>query len=138
MTRDDAVRLVKAVFRAVGQESPGLNEKGFGGLMLGLAQVFFEHQPPSGALLGRAHIYTFRKEPRPGALESLQAEENAGTNTGGGSFEFIPENRGAFLTRAYAEPLDEAVFVQQIGEMGAASLEWRDGALQRAFEKARG
>ena len=138
MTRDDAVRLVQAVFRAVGQQSPGLNEKGFGGLMLGTAQVFFEHQPQSGALLGRAHIYTFRKDPRPGALESLRAEEKAGTSTGGGSFEFVPENRGAFLTRVYTEPVDEAAFVQQIGQLGEASLEWRDGALPRAFEKARG
>src|SRR5262245_36168675 len=113
MTRDDAVRLVQAVFKAVGQQSPGLSEKGFGGLMLGTAQVFFEHQPPDGPLLSRAHIYTFRNDPKPAALESLRAEEAAGTAAGGGRFEFVPESRAAFLTRSYPEPVDEAAFVRE-------------------------
>lgn len=135
MTRDEAVRLVQAVFKSVGQQSPGLNEKGFGGVMLGVAQVYFEHQAASQKLVCRAHIFTFPKEPEPGKIAGFEQEEQSGTPTGGGRFEYMPENKGIFLTRSYDKAADAEVFVREVGELAKASLVWRDEVFARVMER---
>ncbi len=134
MTRDDAVKLVKAVHKLAGAESPGLNEKGFGGLMLGLAQLYFEHTTAQ-SLVCRAHVFSLPREATPALLAALE-EEGQG-QLGGGAFEYLPENRGLFLTRAYDVPLDEQVFLADIQALGLASLAWRKDVLPTAFERAR-
>jgi hypothetical protein len=138
MTREDAVRMAKAILKAAGAEGgPGLNEKGLGGAMLGQAQVYFEHQAQPPAFVVRAHVYTFRKEPSPALLQALEAEGRRPERTGGGRLEYIAENRGLFLSRAYAQPVADEVLVAEVRPLAEASLAWRNDVLPKAMEASR-
>jgi hypothetical protein len=138
MTRDDAVRLVKSVFKEIGAESPGLNEKGFGGTMLGRAQVNFEHREKEGELEVLAHVYTFRNEPKPNVLAALEEEARGGAPLGGGQYRYMPENKGVFLARVYREPVEEASFLADVKALAEASLVWRREVYPRALDRAFG
>ena len=79
MTRDEAQRLVQSFFRATGQmNSPGLNPQGFGGMVVGEAQLYFEYRSDEQALECSALIYKFRDPPKPGVLEGFQQEAKGG------------------------------------------------------------
>lgn len=72
MTHEGALRLVRAVFHTHGRESPGLNEAGFGGLMLPDADILFEYDTV-GQLVCRAHLLTL--DLTAAELEALRQEE---------------------------------------------------------------
>ena len=125
MTRAQAAALVQALFAALGQKSEGLNAQGFGGLSLGESDLFFEHRA-DGALRCSARIYRFRAAPKPKVLEAFRQVERAqGCDTGGGRFDFQPENGGIYLSRQIVEPLDPAAFVEEMKRLGAAAERWR-------------
>lgn len=137
MTREEAGRTVQALFRRANMTSSGLNDKGFGGLMIGKAQLYFEHRAKETDLVCRAHIFTFRKEPRPGVIDGLRKEETRGALTGGGHVEYMTENSGVFLTRHYLQPVAEGTFLADMDALANASLVWRDDVLPRVFEATR-
>lgn len=135
MTRDEAVKLVKAAAKLGGiEETPGLNAKGLGGFMLGPAQVYFEHQAQPPSLVCRAHIFTRHKDLDAG-LRAILEEEGKG-HLGGGRFEYMSGNRAMFLTREYAGGVEEAAFVAEVRALAEASMVWRREVLPRASERA--
>lgn len=135
MTRDEAVKLVKAAAKLGGiEETPGLNAKGLGGFMLGPAQVYFEYQAKPPSLVCRAHIFTRHKDLDAGLRAIL--EEEGKDHLGGGRFEYMSENRAMFLTREYAGGVEEAAFVAEVRALAEASMVWRREVLPRASERA--
>lgn len=138
MTRDDAVAMVQRLFRAYGVRSEGLNAGGFGGAMIGLGQVYFEHRP-DGILLCSALIYRFHNEPKPGVLAGFEEEARAGhTDTGGGALHYEPENRGLYLARAYPTPVLDRAFRRDIESLLRASLVWGREVLERVAARVFG
>jgi hypothetical protein len=135
MTRADAIRLVKALFAALQTESPGLNEQGFGGVMLPDADLYFEHQTPGDCLVCYGRIFEFRKDAAPAVLDALQAEGRS--LPPGLRVEYVSETRRLFLTRTYDEVVDENVFVEQMLELAKTTATWSNEVLSRAFEAAR-
>lgn len=135
MTRADAIRLVKALFRAVQMESPGLNEQGFGGIMLPDADLYFEHQSPGDCLVCYGRIFEFRKDAEPAVLDALHAEGQS--LPPGLCVEYIPETRRLFLARTYGDVVEEKVFVEQMMDLAKTTAAWSREVLPRAFETAR-
>ena len=135
MTRAHAVRLVKALFAAHQTESPGLNEKGFGGIMLTDADIYFEHQVAAGRLTCYGRIYEFLKDAEPRVLDALQTEGLSLPH--GFRVEYIPTTRRLFLTRTYDEAVDEKAFVEQMLELARTTAVWSREVLPRAFEADR-
>ena len=138
MSGEEARRMVQALAKHYDAKGPGLNEKGYGGVMMGKAQVFFELREKEGELEALGHIFTFRKEPKPEVLAAFGAEAKAGAPTGGGVYKYTPENMGLFLSRTYRQAPDEATFLAQMKELAEASLFWRDQVFPRAMDKAFG
>jgi hypothetical protein len=135
MTRPEAVRLVKALFATLKTDSPGLNEQGFGGVMLPDADLYFEHQIPANRLVCYGKIFEFRKDAKPEVLDALQAE---GRNLPSGlRVEYVAETRRVFLARTYEGVVDEKVFVDQMLELAKTTAIWSREVLSRAFEAAR-
>ena len=100
MTREAAQRLVQGLLAAEGTPpSPGINPQGFGGLSAGGASLYFEWHEDTKALECSALVYRFHEPPKPGVLETFQAEEKEGTDTGGGTVDYEPENRSLFLSQ---------------------------------------
>jgi hypothetical protein len=135
MTRDDAIRLVKALFTACETESPGLSEQGFGGIMLPDADLYFEHQGPEGALICYGRIHEFRKDAEPALFDALQAEGKG--LPPGLRVEYVPETRRLFLVRTYDDVVDEQTFVEQMAELAKTTAAWGGDVLSRAFDAAR-
>jgi len=135
MTRADAIRLVRALFAAYETESPGLNEQGFGGIMLPDADLYFEHQTPAECLICYGRIFEFRKEVEPALLDALQAEGQS--LPPGLRVEYVPETRRLFLARTYNEVVEEKAFVEQMLALAQTTATWSNDVLSRAFETAR-
>ncbi|HEX8705613.1 MAG TPA: hypothetical protein VF815_42660 [Myxococcaceae bacterium] len=140
MTRDEAQQLARAVLAAAGQpESVGLNPQGFGGVAVDNAQLYFEWHEDQQALECSALIYKFRDNPKPGVLEGFQAEQKAGTDTGGGAVDFETENKSLFLSRTYTQAPPHPVFVDDMKKLMKASLVWggevMDRVASRVFKK---
>jgi hypothetical protein len=135
MTREEAVRLIKSFAKSLSVETSGLNEKNFGGLSLGDAELYFEFHLPffkdEPSLECSALIYKFHKEPDPRILEGFKAEEKAGTPTGGGEVDYEPENKGLFLSRSYKKVVDEAAFTEDMKKLVEASRQWGGEVLER-------
>src|SRR4051812_48301475 len=124
MTREGAQRLVQSFVRPTGSlQSPGLNQEGFGGLVMGGAQLYFEWHEDTKALECSALVYKFHEPPKPGVLETFQAEEKEGTDTGGGTVTYEPENRGLYLSRTYTQVADERAFAKDMKRLMRASLQ---------------
>ena len=134
MTRSDAIRLVKALFAAIQMDSPGLNEQGFGGVMLPDADLYFEHQS-EGALVCYGRIYEFRKDAEPAVLEALRAEGKS--LPPGVRVEYVPETRRLFLARTYDNVIDEKGFLEQMAELARLTAIWGGDVLSLAFDAAR-
>jgi len=134
MTRNDAIRLVKGLFAACETESPGLNEQGFGGIMLPDADLYFEHQS-EGALVCYGRIYEFRKDAEPAVLEALRAEGKS--LPPGVRVEYVPETRRLFLARTYDNVIDEKGFLEQMAELARLTAIWGGDVLSLAFDAAR-
>jgi hypothetical protein len=125
VTREQASGLVRSLFAALGQTSEGLNSKGFGGFSLGETDLYFEHRA-DGVLRCSARIYRLRVAPRPQVLEAFRKVERAKSDdAGGGRFEYQPENGGIYLGRAYVDPIDPAVFVDEFKRLAQAADHWR-------------
>ncbi|WNG36300.1 hypothetical protein F0U60_23355 [Archangium minus] len=135
MTRDEAQRLVQAFMKSLGQPSEGLNPQGFGGAVLGEAQLYFEYHADKQALEASALVYKFRDPPKPGVLEGFRAEEKAGTDTGGGAVDYEPENKSLFLSRTYSTVPQDAAFKEDMQRLTQASLVWGDEVLDRVASR---
>lgn len=135
MTRDEAQQLVQEYMKTLGQQSPGLNENGYGGVAVGNAQLYFEYDSFVMALETSALIYKFNDEPKPGIIEGFEAEEKAGTDTGGGAVDFEPENKSLFLSRQYNTVPSTASFEADMKRLMAASLKWGDEVLNRVASR---
>jgi hypothetical protein len=136
MTREGAQRVVQSFVRAQGAVlSPGLNPQGFGGLAMGGAQLYFEWHEDAQALECSALVYRFHEPPKPGVIEGFQAEEKEGTDTGGGTVDYEPENRGLYLSRTYTHVPDERVFAKDMKRLMKASLKWGDEVLDRVASR---
>lgn len=135
MTREEAQRLVQTFMMSVGQPSEGLNPQGFGGAVLGEAQLYFEYHSDKQALEASALIYKFRDAPKPGVLEGFRAEEKAGTNTGGGTVDYETENKSLFLSRTYPTLPADAAFREDMDRLTKASLVWADEVMDRVASK---
>ena len=132
MTRDEAQRVVKDLMTSLKQtSSEGLNAKGFGGVVVGLAQLYFEYRDWEQDLKASALIYKFKDEPKPGILEGFQAEEKKGTDTGGGKVDYEKENKGLYLSRAYTTAPSSEAFQKDMDRLMKASLVWGDAVLKR-------
>lgn len=136
LSREAAVHLVQAVARSFKLESPGLNSHDLGGFAVaGGAQVYFQYVPAERALHTYALIYKFHRPPRPGVLDGFQAEQKAGTDTGGGTVEYQIENRGLYLSRTYTAPPDDQTFVAETMRLMRASQVWGGPVLERVSAK---
>ncbi len=136
MTREEARRLVRAFLGGQGINSPGLNENNLGGAMVGEAQIYFEYQPRQQALKCSALIYKFHDKPKPGVLEGFKQEEQAKTaDTGGGTVDYEPENKGLYLSRTYTKTVPEAAFRKDMRRLMKASVVWGDEVLDRVASK---
>jgi hypothetical protein len=136
MTRERATGLARAFLRSYGVESAGLNANGLGGAAVGDGSVYFEYRPGPGGRPGTlkcsALIYRFHDLPKPGVLDGFRAEERAGTaDTGGGRVDYEPENKGLYLSRVYAHPVDAAAFRRDMERLMKASRVWGDEVLDR-------
>lgn len=135
MTRDEAQRLVQAFMKSLGQPSEGLNPQGFGGAVLGNAQLYFEYHSDKQVLEASALVYKFRDPPKPGVLEGFRAEEKSGTDTGGGAVDYEPENKSLFLSRTYSTVPQDAAFKEDMRRLTQASLVWGDEVLDRVASR---
>ncbi len=136
MTREGAQRLVQSFVRPHGSlQSPGLNEQGFGGLDMGDTQLYFEWHEDTKALECSALVYSFHEPPKPGVLETFQAEEKEGTDAGGGTVTYEPENRGLYLSRTYTQVPEERAFSKDMKRLMKASLTWSREVLDRVASR---
>jgi len=136
MTREGAQRLVQIFVRPHGSlQSEGLNQEGFGGLIMDGAQLYFEWHEDTQALECSALVYKFHDPPRPGVFETFQKEEQEGTDTGGGTVTYELENRGLYLSRTYKEVPDERTFAKDMKRLMKASLVWSDEVLDRVASR---
>ena len=135
MTREEAQRLVQTFMKSHGQSSEGLNPQGFGGAVLGDAQLYFEYHSDKQALETSALIYKFRDPPKPGVLEGFRAEEKSGTDTGGGAVDYETENKSLFLSRTYSTLPADAAFREDMQRLTQASLKWGDEVLDRVASR---
>ena len=138
MTRDEAQRLVQAFMMSLGQSSEGLNPQGFGGAVLGDAQLYFEYHSDKQELEASALVYKFRDPPKPGVLEGFRAEEKSGTDTGGGAVDYEPENKSLFLSRMYSTMPADAAFREDMRRLTEASLKWGDEVMDRVATRVHG
>ncbi|HVG62639.1 MAG TPA: type III secretion system chaperone [Hyalangium sp.] len=136
MIRDEAQRLAQAFLAATeNPNSPGLNPQGFGGVAVEGAQLYFEWHEQEQALECSALIHKFRDNPKPGVLEGFQQEEKAGTDTGGGTVDYEPENKSLFLTRVYTQSIPQTAFIEDMKRLMRASLVWSNEVLDRVASK---
>jgi hypothetical protein len=136
MTREAAQRLVQIFVRPeANPQSPGLNAEGFGGLVVGGAQIYFEWHEDTKALECSALVYKFHEPPKPGVIETFQAEEKEGTDTGGGTVDYEPENRGLYLSRTYTQVPDERTFSKDMKKLMKASLRWSREVVDRVASR---
>lgn len=139
MTRDEALRLARSYSEAQGiKNSPGLNDKNLGGVESGGQTLYYEYQPDGKRLECGALIYRFNKPPRDKVLEGFKAEEAAGTDTGGGSLHYEPQNHGLFLRRIYHSAVPAAQFNKDMDRLRKAAAIWADQVLDRVATKAFG
>ena len=136
LSRESAQELVRWFVRTQGAGmSPGLNPQGFGGVMLGRAQVYFEFHEDSKTLECSALIYRFKEPPKPGVIEGFEAEAREGTDAGGGTVDYERENRGLFLSREYTVVPEGAGFAKDMKRLAEASLVWGDEVLDRVASR---
>lgn len=137
MTFDAAKELVQWFVKSQGAVlSPGLNERGFGGIATGEAQLYFEFHPDTQALECSALVYRFHEPPKPGVLDGFRQEERDGTDTGGGTVDYEPENRGLFLSKTYTLKVPPGGdFSRDMKRLMKASVTWGDEVLDRVASR---
>lgn len=136
LTRESARRLVQGYLGEEGlPPSPGLNVQGFGGITTGGSSLYFEWNEQTGALECSALVYRFREPPKPGVIDGFRAEEREGTDAGGGTVDYEPENRGLFLSRTYTRMPTERAFARDLRRLMKASQHWGDAVLERVASR---
>jgi hypothetical protein len=136
VTRDEALKLIQAFYKARDVDSPGLNVNNLGGAMVGDSQLYFEYVPTGNALRCSALIYRFRDRPRPGLLEAFQREASSGAaDAGGGVVDFQPENKGLYLTRVYTVVMSDEAFAADLTRLMDACRVWRSEVFGRVTER---
>lgn len=136
MIREEAQRLAQAFLAATDNpNSPGLNPQGFGGVAIEGAQLYFEWHDEEQALECSALIHKFSASPKPGILEAFQQEQTAGTDTGGGTVDYEPENNSLFLSRTYTQAPPQTAFIEDMKRLMRASLVWGDEVLDRVASR---
>ncbi len=136
LTRQAAQELVQWFVRSQGAVlSPGLNPQGFGGISTGEAQLYFEFHEDSQTLECSALVYRFREPPKPGVLDGFRQEEKQGTDSGGGTVDYEPENRGLFLSRTYKDRPRADAFGKDMKRLMKASAVWGDEVLDRVASR---
>ncbi|WP_164010818.1 hypothetical protein [Pyxidicoccus trucidator] len=136
LTRESAQRLVQGYLGEEGTApSQGINPQGFGGISAGGASLYFEWNEEAGALECSALVYRFREVPKPGVIDGFRAEEREGVDTGGGSVDYEPENRGLFLSRLYTRMPTERAFAKDMRRLMKASIKWGDEVLDRVASR---
>ncbi|XXF81574.1 hypothetical protein P2318_14460 [Myxococcaceae bacterium GXIMD 01537] len=115
--------------------SPGINAQGFGGIMVGNAQLYFEYHEDSKTLECSALVYKFHEPPKPGVLDGFRAEAKSGTDAGGGEVDYEPENRGLFLSRTYSTLPRGDAFSREMKRLMQASVVWGDEVLDRVASR---
>ena len=139
ITRDEAISMLQAYYKSFGLDSPGLNENNLGGATTGEYQIYFEYQPAKHALKCSALVYKFHDEPKPGVLETVKGEEDVKTEeTGGGTLEYEPENKGLYLSRTYTARVSDEAFAQDLEKLMKASVVYGDQVLERIASKVFG
>jgi len=128
--------MIQAYFKSFGVDSPGLNENNLGGASTGEYQIYFEYQPAKHALKCSALIYKFHDEPKPGVIEGFKAEEEGkSAETGGGTLEYEPENRGLYVSRIYTERVSDEVFALDLERLMKASEAYGSQVLDSVASK---
>ena len=136
LTRESAQRLVQGFLHEEGTPpSPGINPQGFGGLSAGGASLYFEWLEDTQALKCSALVYRFREPPKPGVIEGFQAEEQEGTDAGGGTVDYERENRGLYLARTYTRMPSERVFAKEMRRLMKVSIKWNSEVLDRVASR---
>jgi hypothetical protein len=133
MTRREADTLMAELGKVWGFKA-GLDADGRASYAVETASISFFYQPSTEDLECRALVYRFRAEPRPGLVEGYAAEEQAGTDCGGGHVEYQPSNKGLFLLRAYQEAPQVTVFSAELTKLMKASLKWVDEVVPRVAQ----
>jgi hypothetical protein len=136
LTRESARRLVQGYLGEEGTApSTGLNVQGFGGIDTGGTSLYFEWNEEAQALECSALVYSFREPPKPGVIDGFRAEEREGTDAGGGTVDYEPENRGLFLSRTYKQMPGERAFAKDMRRLVKASVTWGDEVLERVASR---
>lgn len=135
LSRESAIQMIQAFGETYHLKTIGLNEKNLGGIEINLDRVFFEYVPDQKILKSSVLIYKFHQPPKPGLIETFQNEEKAGTDTGGGTVEYQPENQGLFLTRIYKNYTDNSQFGKDIEKLMKAGKYWSNEVLDRVATK---
>lgn len=136
LTRESARRLVQGFLGEEGTPpSAGMNEQGFGGMSSGGMSVYFEWHEATQTLECSALVYRFREPPKPGVIDGFRAEEREGTDAGGGTVDYEPENRGLFLSREYTRMPTERAFAKDMRRLMKASQKWGDEVLDRVASR---
>lgn len=135
LSREAAIQMIQSFGEANHLKTIGLNEKNLGGIEINLDRVFFEYVPDQKILKSSVLIYKFHQPPKPGLIEAFQNEEKAGTDTGGGTVEYQPENQGLFLTRIYKNYTDNSQFSKDIEKLMKAGKYWGNEVLDRVASK---
>ncbi len=135
LSREEAVRMIQDFAGSYSLKTSGLNEKNFGGIEINLDRIFFEYLPDQKILKSSVLIYKFHQPPKPGLIEAFQNEEKAGTDTGGGTVEYQPENQGLFLTRMDKNYTNHSQFSKNIEKLMNAGKYWSNEVLDRVASK---
>jgi hypothetical protein len=135
MSRDAAVKMIKGFLAAYKVQSTGLNEKNLGGADIEGRRVFFEYQPEKNTLRSLATVYCFRKPPKPGVIEGFKKEAEGGTDTGGGTVEYVSDSRCLFLGRSYTQAVSDAQFTKDNQRLLLAAKIWSEQVVERVATK---
>jgi hypothetical protein len=139
MTREAARELVRWYLQTQGAGmSEGLNAQGFGGAMVGDAQLYFEHHEATQTLECSALVYRFREDPKPGVIDGFRREAEEGTDAGGGTVDFETENKSLFLSRDYTRLPAGSAFTKDMERLMKASLTWGTTVLDRVASRVFG
>jgi len=134
MTKQEAQQLVEAYGHNLGVRTT-LSPKGFGGIQVGMGSIYFEYDEKAQSLECSALVYKFHDAPKPGIIEGFKAEQAAGTDTGGGTVDYEPENKGLFLSRTYPTMPSLVIFDAEMKRLLAAAKEWGGPVLTRVSQK---
>ena len=99
--------------------------------------IAFQVDAESGKLKCWALIFQFDRPPSDGFLCACLEEADRGADTGGGTVEYDPRDRGLYLTRSYTSRIGVVQLSADLRRLQEASEAWGDEVLDRVFDKAR-